>query len=169
MSESDRSIDLEGLSTLLRHLQARLGALPAGVTLTISVGAPPAQSTPVDSPSTPSEDEMRLWYTPKQLADQHAVRPATVQKWVREGRFPGACRLPNGAIRIPKAEADAVLSATKPSAPGPTPPPLGGLSAHVVERSAFPDAVSATPEVKSSSAGSVPNFGGWRRTQQAAR
>lgn len=109
MSESGSTIDLADLSSLLAGLQAQFRDLPAGITLTISVGAPPPPSAPVSSPSTPPEDEMRLWYSPKELAALHAVRPATVQKWVREGRFPGASRLPNGAIRIPKAEAELVL------------------------------------------------------------
>lgn len=157
MSESDPPLDLADLPSLLADLQARLGTLPAGVTLMISVGAPPLPpAVPAVSPAKPSEDEMRLWYSPKELAALHAVRPATVQKWVRAGRFPGARRLPNGAIRIPKAEADTVLSTVVAKELAPVLPPPAGAPSH------------AGPQRSSPSRPSSPTvtFSGWRNTRR---
>lgn len=153
------SLDAASLSDLLRALQARLdaplGALPAGVTLTLSVGAPPpvVAVQPLPSPDA----DMRLWYSPKELAALHGVRPATIQKWVREGRFPGAHRLPNGAIRIPKDTAEAVLAAVESPAP---------FGTHTTAAGTKRTAAAGSSGALRGSPAEAPRFDGWRRSQR---
>lgn len=151
MSDPGPQCDIAHFSTVLAELQRRLGDLPPGVTLTLSVCALPPL-TAETNPAVLMEPDVKQWYSPKEVAALHDVKVATVRRWADDGRFPGVRRLPNGAIRIPKGEADAVLSA--PHDP----------TADVAEEPASaPRAARARAWRKEPSPSKdLPNFTGWR-------
>lgn len=148
---SGPQLDSALFSTVLLELQRRLGDLPPGVTLTLSVGACPPPTTEV-APVALTESDVKQWYSPKEVATLHGVKVATVRRWADDGHFPGVRRLPNGAIRIPKEEADAVLSAPKePAADAVQTPPT---VPHVP--------LAGTRRRGSSKADELPNFMSWQ-------
>ena len=121
--------------------------------------APPAVET-AKAPARADEDSVKKWYSTKEIAALHGVRPATVQRWVREHRFPGVQRLPNGAIRIPKETADKVLFS-----PGGTSTVDGTIG---VPDPVDQPATSQKSGLKTEASAprgetTVPSFDGWRR------
>lgn len=112
------------------------------------------------APARADEDSVKKWYSTKEIAALHGVRPATVQRWVREHRFPGMRRLPNGAIRIPKETADEVLFTPDGTSKG-----EGTIDGHdpgdqpAASQQSGSKAEASAPRGEST----APTFDGWRR------
>lgn len=87
----------------LDHL---LSVAPPGAVITFVSVALPAASSTFPQSTDRNEDPMKKWMTPKEVGARLGIKPATVRDWVTEGRFPGTCKLPNGAYRIPVASVD---------------------------------------------------------------
>ena len=141
------------------ELASWLAAAPAGSTVTVLLISPPAVAT-ANAPARADEDSVKKWYSSKEIAALHGVRPATVQRWVREHRFPGVRRLPNGAIRIPKETADKVLFA--PDGTSMIEGTIGGsdpLHQPGASQKSGPKAEASTPRGETT----APTFDGWRR------
>ena len=144
---------------LSSELASWLAAAPAGSSVTVLFISPPAVA-PANAPARADEDPVKKWYSTKEIAAIHGVRPATVQRWVRDHRFPGVRRLPNGAIRIPKATADEVLFAADGSSTIKETLDSPDFAAQpAASQKSGPKATATTPlrETKE------PTFDGWRK------
>jgi excisionase family DNA binding protein len=96
-----------------RELEAVLALAPPGAVVTlISVLLPAA--APAATTSTPfAEDSMKRLLSPKEVAARLGVKAETVRTWKHQGRFPNARSLPNGAMRIPVTDVDALLASAQ--------------------------------------------------------
>lgn len=145
------------------ELASWLAAAPAGSTIMVLLIAPPAVET-AKAPARADEDSVKKWYSTKEIASIHGVRPATVQRWVRERRFAGVQRLPNGAIRIPKETADEILRAVDGSA-------IAEPTVHAPDASSRTSATRGRRNPGPASRGAAeqadPTFDGWRRGSRA--
>ena len=84
-------------------------APPGSVITVIRIVVPTASAT---VPPAGGDLDMKYWYTPAEVAARYRMQTRTIRTWVNEGRFPGHRRLPNGAIRIPVKDVDAVMART---------------------------------------------------------
>ena len=109
-----------GVASSSEHAEweSLIRAAPPGAVITvIRIIVPTVSAT---APPAGVDLDMKHWYTPAEVATRYRMQTRTIRTWVNEGRFPGHRRLPNGAIRIPVEDMDAVMARTD-AAPGSDP------------------------------------------------